>query len=375
MGISEQSRLIDRLNIDSREIAERKRLFGISEDDVGLLVGCSDLVAAEAKSITDSFFADMADNEDVAGILADSRTVKRLRVAFRRYILQLFQGNFDTTYVESRLEIGAMHERLGITPKVYITGVRKLKALIDDALEAKDDGTDPERHQQRKEALHKILLFDTQFVFDTYIDCLMREVKSAREELQHYASELEQKVAERTQQLYELSRTDALTELFNRRGFEEHLAREMAVAQRYSMPLCLVYLDLNGFKKLNDEEGHDAGDAILELVGNVLRHTLRQGDLPCRFGGDEFCIIMPRTDLEGAKLVCQRVVEEFDQQHDTHITFSLGLVQTGPEHFISAEELIRQADGQMYEAKAESRRRRGYHVRTRIIIDNDEAGA
>lgn len=352
------------MNIDRREIEERKRLFGIEREDIEHLVACRDAVVADVRIITNTFFAIQGNNPEVAAVLKDPATMSRLGTALQRYIAELFQGRYDEAYVESRLRVGEVHEQLGVTPKLYISAVRLLQALIDKTIDTKCCAEEGEVRQRRKEALHKILLFDTQFVFDTYIDCLMRAVKSARRELETYAQGLELKVAERTRQLFELARTDSLTQIFNRRGFEEHLHREMAVAKRHNQALSLIYFDLNGLKNLNDTEGHDAGDAVLVSVGRTLLETVRQGDIPCRFGGDEFCIITPRTALEGARLVAERLITTFRECSRSNVSFSIGIAQTGPRAFVEPDDLVRMADTLMYDAKTEARRNPGHYIRT-----------
>jgi diguanylate cyclase len=124
-----------------------------------------------------------------------------------------------------------------------------------------------------------------------------READAARDEarrLSHHASEAAQR-AER----------DPLTGLGNR-AFLARRAAELAADKR-SRPLALAMLDLDGFKAVNDERGHAAGDALLIHLAQVLRHALRSDDVLCRIGGDEFVLLLPRTGAERAREVCERV--------------------------------------------------------------------
>jgi diguanylate cyclase (GGDEF)-like protein len=101
--------------------------------------------------------------------------------------------------------------------------------------------------------------------------------------------------------------TDELTRLYNRRHFERTLSLELRRSQRYSLRLSLLMLDLDAFKGLNDRYGHLFGDLVLQRVGQILRRAVREADVPCRFGGEEFAVILPETDRLGAYAVAERV--------------------------------------------------------------------
>jgi diguanylate cyclase (GGDEF)-like protein/PAS domain S-box-containing protein len=150
---------------------------------------------------------------------------------------------------------------------------------------------------------------------------------------------------------------DPLTGLFNRRFLEENLTRELHRARRRNSPLCVVMLDLDQFKHLNDTFGHDAGDALLHQLGQMLREKLRKSDIACRYGGDEFVLVLPDSSLADAQRRVEQIrvlVKELQIRHggpplDT-ITVSAG-VAGAPEHNSTAPELIHAADNAMYAAK------------------------
>lgn len=168
-------------------------------------------------------------------------------------------------------------------------------------------------------------------------------------------------LAERTKQLHELANHDSMTGLLNQRGFHDHLNREISVAKRSDSPLALIYFDLNGFKKLNDSKGHLEGDTLLEWVGKSVMETIRGGDFGCRYGGDEFCIIMPHSDVGQACTMYNRLIEQFDSGKTQNITFSAGIAQTGPSNFVDYDQLIKEADTLMYLAKARSKKEPGHY--------------
>ncbi len=164
------------------------------------------------------------------------------------------------------------------------------------------------------------------------------------------------------QALAEAARTDPLTGLSNRRHFEERLQQEVLRARRYGHILSLVMLDLDGLKKVNDTLGHRCGDQLLQRVANILREVARETDLVARWGGDEFVVLLPETEAEGAQRFVERLYRRSAGQHvkcnghEVEISFSAGAATLGPGEE-DGEALLRAADEAMYEEK--SRRRNG----------------
>jgi len=150
---------------------------------------------------------------------------------------------------------------------------------------------------------------------------------------------------------------DALTGLFNRRYFEESLNRELSRAGRMRRPVSLVMIDLDHFKRFNDTFGHQAGDTLLREVAKVFKSRIRAGDLACRYGGEEFAIIVTDSDTQGA-LVCIESVRDAIGALDLHhhgqslgsVTISAGIASF-PIHGGNPEDLIHAADQALYKAK------------------------
>jgi diguanylate cyclase (GGDEF)-like protein len=152
---------------------------------------------------------------------------------------------------------------------------------------------------------------------------------------------------------------DAVTELLNRRGFDESLDIELERARRSDTPLSLLLGDLDHFKQLNDEHGHAAGDAELRRVARTLRVTKRRFDIVARVGGEEFALLAPDCDEEGAYTLAERMRAEVDLgsgRGERMLTISFG-VATFPHHGESAEDLLRAADQALYAAKRLGRNR------------------
>ena len=156
---------------------------------------------------------------------------------------------------------------------------------------------------------------------------------------------------------------DPLTGLYNRRFMEETLTREIHRAERNQRPLNIIMLDIDHFKQFNDTFGHEAGDVLLRELGQMLKANTRGGDAACRFGGEEFVLILPEAMLEDAQKKAEELREKSRQLTVIHrgqalgiITISLG-VAAYPKHAMTGEALLRAADKALYQAKAEGRDR------------------
>lgn len=176
---------------------------------------------------------------------------------------------------------------------------------------------------------------------------LMAEVDRLRQDLDTAKSKMEalQGQADR----------DVLLPVLNRRAFVRELSRMLAFSERYGVPVALIYLDLNGFKPVNDSFGHAAGDAALAHVCDILSNNIRESDILGRLGGDEFGLILPKADMETAQRKAQALHEQLRKRPFAwqgtilQLSFSHGVtvMQTGQ----SATDAIAAADQAMYRAK------------------------
>ena len=160
-----------------------------------------------------------------------------------------------------------------------------------------------------------------------------------------------------------MSIRDELTRLYNRRYFNEVVEKEVSRAMRYKTDLVLCMIDLDYFKKINDTYGHLAGDMTLSEIAGMLKKCVRQSDLCCRYGGEEFTVIMTNTDIKGAVKVSERfrkmVAHRLFQYNSSkfHCTVSVGIAAFNPELKQSSTELLEAADYALYKAKAQGRNR------------------
>jgi diguanylate cyclase (GGDEF)-like protein len=201
-------------------------------------------------------------------------------------------------------------------------------------------------------SFEKFMFFDLEMVFDTYINSLMEELAKGRKDIEQYAESLEETVAQRTEELAALARKDGLTNLLNQRSFYEELRREVARALRAQEPIALLYFDLDGFKAVNDTYGHQRGDEILKGVAEVALEVVRTEDTISRYGGDEFCIILPHSSIVEAREVASRLITIFDERmKDSGVTLSIGLAVAQYDDLRDGDVLVKKADAAMYKAK------------------------
>ena len=262
MKLTDQS-LGEQLRITPMEIERRKTLFGITSDDARLLAQAKDVVATDIDSMVEEFYTNQVSIPEIERLIGDAETLARLKRHMVRYLFAMFDGVFDDVYVLSRLRVGLVHDRIGVSPKLYVSSVHTLLDLLRRRLTGPKAGGQCSACLPVMQALEKVMLFDLSLVFDTYIHALVGQVERSKAELENYAQGLEEEVQQRTKQLAELAMSDPLTGLPNRRAMFDSLRREVAHAIRNGTPLSILCLDLDGFKSVNDKFGHEEGDKVL----------------------------------------------------------------------------------------------------------------
>jgi diguanylate cyclase (GGDEF)-like protein/PAS domain S-box-containing protein len=194
--------------------------------------------------------------------------------------------------------------------------------------------------------------------------CAMGPLRDENNEIQYiflYVHDMTE-VAVYEQKLVEMNMRDALTGFYNRRYMEIKLTEEFSRAKRYGRDFSLIIFDLDFFKKVNDEHGHQCGDFVLRSVCFRISSNMRNVDLLFRYGGEEFCCILPETGLESAMLVAERfrkaIMEMENNYNDSivKVTISLG-VSALTENIDSSDLLFNKADEALYKAKREGRNR------------------
>lgn len=185
---------------------------------------------------------------------------------------------------------------------------------------------------------------------------LQEQLQKTLEEVRIKNKQLEEAV----NKLETMAATDPLTGLANRRAFNQAMQRCFAEAGRYEHDLACIMVDLDGFKNLNDSLGHPAGDEALQRTARVLEAHCRRSDIAGRYGGDEFILLLPQTDLATAEQVANRIFEQFTQAVDTifgntvqrtALSMSMGVATLRQSRPLTPEQLIAHADHALYRAK------------------------
>lgn len=183
----------------------------------------------------------------------------------------------------------------------------------------------------------------------------------ARVHVQMQIKTLQDELRRSNQLLLELAQTDPLTRLYNRRHLYEKLGIELNRCYRSKNPLSLIMTDIDHFKRVNDQFGHQVGDEVLTKVADLLQEQLRTYDLAARYGGEEFCLVLPETDLDSASEVAERIRQRAEKMdfrapmENYTLTMSFGVAAYDGTTEGTIDELIRVADDALYEAKNSGR--------------------
>ncbi|PKM99517.1 MAG: hypothetical protein CVU78_05910 [Elusimicrobia bacterium HGW-Elusimicrobia-2] len=156
-----------------------------------------------------------------------------------------------------------------------------------------------------------------------------------------------------------LSNVDGLTGLYNHRFFHERMEKELYRAQQYDMNFSLMILDIDDFKKFNDNHGHLAGDRHLKSMAKIMRFILRETDFIARYGGEEFAVILPEASIEGARIAAERIRKAVENQNfgeGLRSTVSIGIAAY-PDHGVKKNDIIDKADKALYKAKGTGKNR------------------
>ncbi|MCA1938784.1 MAG: diguanylate cyclase [Dechloromonas sp.] len=270
----------------------------------------------------------------------------------------------EVLFKQSQLKAGLFETREAI--KQMLTG------FVDHLADFADATSD--YHDKIERYADKISAADNITELENVIDEVMRETRSIQTNAQRSRDELrltqekvkasEARIRELEMELEKTSdlvRHDQLTGVLNRHGLEEMFDKEVARALRHDTVLCVALLDIDNFKKLNDSLGHDAGDQALIHLASVCRETLRPQDTIARFGGEEFVILLPETQIADATHVLVRLQRELTKRfflHDNEkvlITFSAGVTQMTERD--NQASVIKRADEAMYKAKQTGKNR------------------
>ena len=339
-------------DVADMDIDERKALLGLSPLHEHALCAARPVVEDAIDVLIHQFFDHQMQIPAVREVIEHHESLSNLKRLTRIYVMDLFGGCYDHAYVKTRRRIGQIHAAVGVPVKLYVSALHHMEQLLSAQL--KRAGSDP----AALDGLHKLFMLDIQFALDTFINGLFRLSTDQTSPPAALSEMVETTVAERTAEIARLAQTDHLTGLWNRRAFVEQLPLALRKAEAGRESLSLVFMDLDEFKKINDAHGHPAGDLILELIGQTFRRELGERYRAYRYGGDEFCVVMPGTNTSQAraelKLLTGKLRHVIGTKAQYDVGYSIGIATAEPGHYPDPDALLKAADHAMYAEKGEA---------------------
>jgi diguanylate cyclase (GGDEF)-like protein len=296
-------------------------------------------------------------NDELSGIFTE-RDLLRLfadntEEAFKEHLLRPIKTHMTTSPICAQ----SMDDYNTVYMKMKTHAVRHIPILEDKTLVGIVSMRDLIHHHQNK--------------LETAFNEARQEIEDLKKLVSVANSDKIDTLIKEVQKYKELSLTDHLTGLFNKRYFQTRLVEEITRAKRSSYEISLIFCDIDYFKRVNDRFGHNMGDEVLRITAQILRggvdeldivSRLRKSDIIARYGGEEFVIILPETGKKGAAVAAERLRKEVEDYtfrlngEDVHITMSFGVAELTPEDE-DHTEIIKNADYAMYKAKNSGRNR------------------
>ena len=460
--------ILSEMGIDADEAANRRMFLEFTETDAALLKELHERLTLQQDIFGESFYAHLQRFPEIRPLLGDSAKLERLKRTQAKYFSQLTEGCYDQSYIENRLHVGLIHQRVGLTPKWYMSAYCKylsdtLPVILQQTNNSSaEDDADQKKRLAGYRALLKIIFFDMGLALDTYFHAEQQALTMARSYTEQIVANMPigflvldsahkirlanhavlrmfdmeadtawqghrltdfLGVAELTEQIdlvlnnsesinnfdferfdsrglksyladisqvqmggervilfmvqditlrkqseseiHRLAFYDALTKLPNRRLLHERLIQSMSISARSGKYGALMFLDLDNFKTINDTQGHDVGDQLLREVARRLTDSVREGDTVARLGGDEFVVALESLSsgsseaANQAEHVAEKIRHELSQPYllngnEQHSSPSIG-VSLYRGHQNSLDEILKQSDLAMYQAKARGR--------------------
>jgi diguanylate cyclase (GGDEF)-like protein len=282
-------------------------------------------------------------------VLCDDRVAKRVKHTITTFLLSLGSGFNSATYFEHRLHVGLAHEAVNLSLSLYLCAYRALtQSVINHIPEAIK--SDHQYYDGLVAFLYKINALDMTLAIETYHHSHVQNLEDSIDGMQV-----------RQKQLQIQAITDSLTGMVNHDHVFQQLELILREAQAKQQPLCVVMADIDFFKKVNDNHGHQAGDSVLVDVARRIKSSLRDFDIVGRYGGEEFLLILQETPVETAVRIAERIrLKIADHPINLkdlilYVTMSLGVACARPDDDV--ETLVKRADGVLYDAKHSGRNR------------------
>ena len=350
--------LFEQFGFDRSAIAERLNLLGLGGPAILMIAEelQSHVIQPNVDGIVEELYDALELLPEFQALVQGRGQINHLKMTQRKYLLSMGQ-DFDTpNYFESRLRVGASHQRAGVSLSLYQSFYCQLQnmllALIPDEIRQT-----PDAFAELAHFIIKITSLDMSLAIDAYHAARVHDLEDSITLCRAESETLRRSL-----------RIDAVTRVHSRTYVVQALAERLKFAQDNHVPLSVVMADLDHFKAINDTHGHVVGDQVLHDVATRMVTGARSSDIVGRYGGEEFLIVFENATLDIGRDLAERIrirvlADPFNEDaRKLFVTVSLGVAEARPDD--SAESLIKRADQAMYEAKAAGRNR----VRTELDI-------
>ncbi|CAI8720217.1 diguanylate cyclase [Brevibacillus sp. IT-7CA2] len=319
------------------EVIAQMNMINLTEEDLQLIAAFRPVIETEIEQITSSFYESILHVDSLKQIVMEHTTVERLRQTLKNHLIEMFDGRIDPAFIEKRLKIAMVHQKIGLPPKWYMGSFQNLLGtlmrIIDDRKEVYPES------KKLAQAITKLLSFEQQLVLEAYEDQTRMLEQRAKSMIEYQAFH------------------DELTGLPNRRKLHQALQEAIVNNSEQGTRFAVLVLDIDRFKLINDSLGHTYGDRFLQEVSDRIKKSAEGFDVTiARMGGDEFTLICQNVEGDHKfSTLADRVVKEIEipyllQGKDYYVSASIG-VAVYPDHGCSEEQLLKNADAAMYEVK------------------------
>lgn len=337
------------MNFDELKHKQRLELLGLSAVDQASLEALhAEIIQPNLNQIVDDFYDKMQLSSDFRDVLDAGFELDSLRKTQLDYLREFGLGFVYEAYFEQRLRIGLVHLWAGVGLALYVSGFSALQQCLIAYI--------PDDHPQRlnwTNIIIKIAGLDVSLAIEAFHHAQVKGLSESLDVSRTQSAVLDAQI-----------RQDTLTQVHSRVSLNERLAQSQRSLASVGIPFCVAMLDLDFFKKVNDQYGHLVGDQVLHDVAARVNRTLRNSDVIGRFGGEEFLLILNGIGCDAAAEICERVRQRVCDQpiqsgeHRIQVTVSIGLAEAQKNE--TDEDLVARTDALLYRAKQNGRNRIEY---------------
>ena len=326
------------------DISRHMEFLGFSGNSDKIIARIHEAIDGQVNTIISDFYDHLNQYPELNDFLSAPGLVAHLKHVQRKHLLDLGLRMSWPHYSENLVTIGSTHEKIGLKQEWYLGAHTKLFELMAHTL-FRDGFLKDEESLETLLTLNRLFALDATVAIESYYQSTKRRLEALLQELSKAQRNLEAS-----------ARIDEMTSVNNRHHLFELLESEIARSHRFEHPFSLLFLDIDRFKKINDEFGHIFGDSVIRSTAQITRELIRPANIVGRYGGEEFAIGLVECDSSNAFLVAERLREKLESteiaynDHRTTITVSIGVAELGGVDD-TLEKLIHRADTALYQAK------------------------